>query len=178
MATEHEFKWVLPLKFSEKKIKAQACEIHKIKQGYLPDSKGNTTLRVRCVEQNDVKHWFLTLKHKTKNRVIEIEQRIDARDALDLWKDCDRKLKKTRYVVRDKYNQAWEIDFIKKDKTVYFVQAELELMESEKRPTELPDFIRDEILYEVPLTDDRFSNKRLGDVDYAKKLYQTLGEKK
>jgi hypothetical protein len=62
------------------------------------------------------------------------------------------------------------------------VLAEVELKEGSPRPKRLPEFIKKHLLYEVPLTDDRFSNKRLGDVDYATRLYwqtknQTQGDK-
>ena len=61
---------------------------------------------------------------------------------------------------------------------LYFVQAEVELEEGSNKPEEIPEFLREFLLYEVPLTDDRFSNKRLSDVEFASRLYKSLVEKK
>lgn len=149
-----------------------AREHQHIKQGYLAFSKG-MTVRIRGIEDGQKSKWFMTLKHKVGERVIEIEKKLDERDGTDLWSVCVGKLKKDRYVIEDK-GITWEVDFFKKGQHLYFVLAEVELPEGANRPKVVPEFLRDYILYEVPLTDDRFSNKRLGEVEFASNLYQQI----
>ncbi len=185
MPTEHEYKYVLSMETDESYFQTH-CEKHfVIQQGYLAFSKG-MTCRVRSSReagQSD-RHtkWFLTFKQKVRGRVIEVEKEIDNRDGEDLWSVCVGRLKKDRYVicdniVTDHYTgegefSVWEVDFFKKG-VLYFVLAEVELTEGSPRIA-LPDFIKDNLLYEVPLTDDRFGNKRLGDVEYATSMYQKI----
>ena len=84
-----------------------------------------------------------------------------------------RKIKKDRYVIEDK-GITWELDFFKKGHHLYFVLAEVELPEGAVRPKKVPEFLEDYVLYEVPLTDDRFSNKRLAEVEFSTNLYQRI----
>ena len=142
-----------------------------IKQGYLAFSKGMTT-RIRCITTLKKERWYLTFKQKINNRVIEIEKKIDSRDGHDLWDVCVGKLKKNRYAIDNK-GIMWEVDFFKKE-NLYFILAEVELEEGAPRPKKLPNFLKDHILYEVPLTDNRFSNTNLGDIDFATNLYNEL----
>lgn len=187
MPTEHEYKYVLSMETDEPFFKDN-CEKHLIiQQGYLAFSKG-MTCRVRSSrlsgESDRRTKWFLTFKQKVRNRVIEVETRLDDRDGNDLWSACVGKLKKDRYVICDELTadngeySVWEVDFFKTGNgfsrtSLYFVLAEVELEEGSPRIA-LPDFIKDNLLYEVPLTDDRFSNKRLGDVEYATEMYKKI----
>lgn len=179
MPTEHEYKYVIDLKlaeeYSHKDIKAISDQFCHIKQGYLAFSKGMTT-RIRCITKLKKEKWFLTFKQKINNRVIEIEKKIDSRDGHDLWSVCVGKLKKDRYAI-DNEGMLWELDFFKKG-GLYFILAEVELDEGAPRPKTVPPFLKEHILYEVPLTDDRFSNKRLGDAEYATSLYKEISERK
>lgn len=178
MPTEHEYKYVVSLdieqKYSDADLRELSTEVQHIKQGYLAFSKG-MTLRVRCLNTSQKKQWYLTFKQKIANRVIEIEKKLDNRDGKDLWGVCVGRLKKDRYVI-EHHGHTWELDFFRKGGYLYFVQAEVELEEGAHRPEEVPDFLKDYIVFEVPLTDDRFSNKRLADVEYAYRLYQDLME--
>lgn len=179
--TEHEFKWVLNLEFSKQHPHLSLLErsdnyLH-IKQGYLAFSKG-MTLRIRSSTGVNAKEkWYLTLKQKVGDRVVEIEKKLDERDGHDLWSACVGKVKKDRYVFRIG-DQTWELDFFLKHKEIYFIQLEAELPEGAERPEKVPKFIRPHVLFEVPLTDDRFSNKRLGCVEYASQLYRNILEGK
>jgi len=176
MPTEHEYKFLLSLElakdFDHARLLKMAKEHQHIMQGYLAFSKGMTT-RIRCIDDGDKQKWFLTFKQKVDERVIEIEKRLDDRDGKDLWSICVGKLKKDRYVIEDK-GIKWEVDFFKKGHHLYFVMAEVELPEGASRPKLVPDFLKEYILYEVPLTDDRFSNKRLSEVEFATNLYHQI----
>lgn len=179
MPTEHEYKYVISLdiakEYDETALRQMSREVQHIKQGYLAFSKG-MTLRTRCLVKKGKKQWFLTFKQKINDRVVEIENRISGRDGKDLWSACVGQLTKDRYVFPH-YGHVWEVDFFRKAGLLYFVQAEVELEEGANRPDDIPPFLKKHIIYEVPLTDDRFSNKRLGDVEYAYRLYQSLTEK-
>ena len=176
MPTEHEYKYMISLQiaddFSVPQLLKMSKERQHIKQGYLAFSKGMTT-RIRCIDDGEKKKWFLTFKQKVNERVVEIEKRLDDRDGEDLWSVCVGKLKKDRFVIEDK-GIIWELDFFKKGHHLYFVLAEVELPEGANRPKLVPDFLQDYVLYEVPLTDDRFSNKRLAEVEFSTNLYQQI----
>ncbi len=178
MPTEHEYKYVLSMETNEEYFKKH-CKIHyTIQQGYLAFSNG-MSCRVRSIIESGGRwrrKWFLTFKQKVGDRVIEVEKRLDHRDGEDLWSVCVGRLKKDRYVIKDNDGIEWEVDFFKnffKNGNLYFVLAEVELEEGSPR-IEPPLFITLHLLYEVPLTDDRFSNKRLGDVEYATSMYQKI----
>lgn len=175
MPTEHEFKYVLSMDTDEAYFEENAHKHFSIQQGYLAFSKG-MTCRVRssrCVKKGETK-WYLTFKQKVQSRVIEVEKRLDDRDGQDLWSVCVGRLSKDRYVTIDNSGADWEIDFFKNSGDLYFVLAEVELEECSPRIILIPHFIRDNLLYEVPLTDERFGNKRLGDVGYARSIYQKI----
>jgi len=169
MPTENEKKYVLALN-TEEKFQKLAFSENLILQGYLFSSKG-TSLRLRKMKN---KH-YLTLKSNVNGRVVEIENQIDERDFNDLWTQCMNKLEKVRYVVSDKQDQIWEIDFFKDHNGVnYFALAEFEMPEGQEAPVFLPRFIRENLLFEVPLTDCRFASKLLADIRYASDLYKGL----
>lgn len=184
MPTEHEFKYALSLDFTkdyphERLMNELDAQHLHIRQGYLAFSKG-MSLRIRSLAKGGKEQWFLTFKQKVADRVIELEKKLrksDSRDGEQLWEIAVGQLKKDRYVIKCG-GYKWEVDLFHKGGHLYFVQVEIELPEGSPRPTELPDFMRRYVLYEVPLTDDRFSNKRLGDVEYAHRLYQELTEKR
>jgi len=181
MPTEHEYKFVVHKdieRFRENPIpKGITYNKYLIRQGYLAFSKGMTT-RIRCLQKvgpdgRDKKKWYLTFKQKSNSgRVIEIEKKLDGRDGSELWDICVGKLKKERFSF-DNGNVTWELDFFLNHNQVYFVLVEAELPEGESRP-EMPSFLQPFLLYKAELEDDRFSNKRLGDVDYSTKIYKEL----
>src|SRR5581483_11864739 len=120
---------------------------------------------------------YLTLKSNVNNRVVEIENQIEERDFNDLWTQCMNKLEKIRYVITDKCGQKWEIDFFKDHNgSNYFCLAELEMPEGQKTPLFVPKFIRENLIFEVPLTDCRFASKLLADIRYSNDLYKLFKE--
>lgn len=120
---------------------------------------------------------MMTYKLKDADRTIEVETPLEERDAEALWRKCYWCLSKDRYVYNDGALK-WEIDFFFEESgRIYFILAEVELPEGAPRPRKMPDFLQKHLLMEVPLTDDRFSNRKLGDVEYANKLYQGLTNK-
>lgn len=117
----------------------------------------------------------MTFKTNVSGRVIEIEKKIDERDFEDIWPQCLNKLEKTRYLVRDKGRHLWEIDYFRDHNSeTYFAMAEFEMPEGKTKPDFMPKFVHDNLIYEVLLTDCRFSSKLIADVRYAKNLYRSL----
>ena len=180
MPTEHEFKIVINSDaFGEdyhnhNKI-FQRDKHLVIEQGYLAFSKGMTTRIRSIVVQDKEKKWDLTFKQKVGDRVIEIETKLDNRDGEELWEVCVGKVFKDRFIFYEQ-DHIWELDFFRKGSHRYFTMVEVELDEGALRP-ETPDWLSDHVLFNVPLTDDRFSNKRLGDVEYAQRIYKELEER-
>jgi CYTH domain-containing protein len=175
MPTENEMKFLLRLN-CESKITPFCTTAKDIKQGYLFTSKG-ASLRVRRsqIRGSSGSSYTMTYKsHTHAGRVVEIETSIDERDFSDLWPQCVQKLVKTRYICPHK-KDVWEIDFFHchRDET-YIVIAEIEMPEGKQRPNVIPDFVKECLVMEVPLTDCRFSSKLLADVRYATDLYSTV----
>jgi len=176
MPTEFEYKYAISMNLlrsqTEKDVAKVADNHIIISQGYLAFSKG-MSCRIRCATEYGKDKWFLTFKQKVTDRVIEIEKKLDNRDGTQLWEIAVGKLKKDRYVIKHD-GICWEFDFFKANDQTYFLLAEVELSEGAPRPKTIPPMLEEYLLFEVPLTDDRFSNKRLGDVNYAKQLYKEI----
>jgi CYTH domain-containing protein len=175
MPTENERKYVLKMD-CEPKAEALSHKKYFISQGYLIATRG-ITVRIRKLDNGKkVKHYF-TLKANAGGRCIELEERIDKRDYDDLWAICLNKLEKIRYVVKDK-KDVWELDFFKDYQgQTYFALAEVELPEGVPAPDKLLDIVSRNLLYEVPLTDNRFGNKLLGDARYAADILHNIKSK-
>lgn len=172
MPTENEKKFVLfcddpdatLIEVKGRNRFAQIC------QGYLIRDK-DITCRVRYSVNSFGEHEYkMTVKREVDGRVIEIETVIDVRDFNDLWSVCKGKLQKIRVYIED-----WEIDFfLDHDGDVYFVLAEHEMPEGQEVPSGMTAFVRDRLLFEVPKGDDRFSNRKLGKINYATDLLVNL----
>ena len=149
-----------------------------LRQGYLI---GTTSKQVRIretIRTNKHNKYEMTVKFKTPERLIEIETKIDKRDYDDLSLMVTSWLSKTRYIINN-HNDKWEIDlfFDRSTGNRYFIMAEIELPEGEIEPFILPDFISDNLLYEVPQhNNSTYSSKKLCDPIYALKTYKHLLE--
>lgn len=174
MPTEHEYKFVLSPTVCKHFWEWHALsECHSmIDQGYFA---GRTTRlrKIRNLKGDYLNHWILTFKQKVESRTVEIEVNVDDRDGNDLWPVCEGKLKKDRLTFVDS-GARWEVDFFWDQRyELYFSLAEVELPEGAERP-KVPEFLKPFVLHEVALTDDRFSNKKLGDVEFARELYKQI----
>ncbi len=141
-----------------------------ISQGYLDDRT-----RLRKIEFDETVLFFFTFKLKVGDDLIEIETEILESDFDALWSVAQRRIKKTRIVVP--FVEKWEIDvFYDSDDSVYLIMAEIEFADAKQiEPTEIPPFIADNLLYEVPREgDDRFFNSKLGDPEAVRALLLTL----
>jgi CYTH domain-containing protein len=178
LPTENERKFVINKK-CESLVKQLCIESYEISQGYLVSTKG-VTLRLRKTSPyNSCKEtYYFTLKSTVNNRVIELEHEIDKRDFHDLWQNSINKLEKTRYKIKNK-KLVWELDFFYDYKgELYFALAECELPEGVEKPETIPDIIKNNLIFEVPLDDNRFANKHLGDPRYCLDLMNDLTKEK
>ena len=184
MPTENERKYVLindPVIVYELSIKAQ--KILALEQAWLQnDPKENRwAVRIRKTfgaHYTDPEYTF-TYKQHVEKRLIEIETVIEERDYYDLFRSVDIVLHKTRYVI-PVGGFKWEIDLFydRKRTNLYFIMAEIELPEGAKQPKDIPDFITENLLFEVPIGNKGFSSLELQNMDYATKLYNSLLEEK
>lgn len=55
--------------------------------------------------------------------------------------------------------------------------AEIELPEDQMDPDSIPDVVKKNMIFKVPLTDTRFSNKLLGNARYAAELLNEVTKK-
>ncbi len=127
-------------------------------------------------------HYGLSTKIKQICGAQVAIHRIDAGFIFPRYKDFDDLIKNSEELLRQngapedvltqlKEASLWMNKYVTPD------LPEVELEEGSARP-EVPLWLKDHVLFEVPLTDNRFSNTNLGDVDYVKEIYQKLiGEK-
>lgn len=191
MPIENELKFVVRL---DDKLEKEAKELGKcllIEQGYIAeDRRTKIMLRLRKVTQPDgaVEHLMqMKCKAYKYKGLIEVGTHIDEKDFHRLWKLAKGKLIKSRYCIEtglqaDQSNnpdhevrEKWELDFFKTEGKNYFVLAEIELPEEQddwRFP--MPGLIEGNVVYSVPRNDTRFSNRKLGNVEYATRLYKSV----
>lgn len=165
---ENERKFVLRLDTDETHFAALAGGAV-IEQAYLVANK-NQSLRVRktCASQKIA--YSLTFKQTVDKKTVEVETDISAADYILLRKKAVAVLHKVRYAVG-----GWDIDFFKSGGETYFVQAEFEMPDGQKKPATVPKLITDRLVHAVKRGDGRFSSRKLSDVKYARRLYYSLG---
>lgn len=167
MPIENELKYVLPLEFSEANLSGWTRQ--DIRQAYLEEGP-----RIR--QRDD--HFLFTYKKWVPDAkvLVEIETHIPASDFDLLWPLCVERVQKTRYVTLADECE-WVIDFLREGSgDVYFVQAEVEMPEGQTAPDIIPEAIRDHIVYAVGADDNRFTNKKLSDPEYAARLRRKVCE--
>lgn len=76
-------------------------------------------------------------------------------------------------------SHKWEIDLFHKNEKIYFALIECEVPEENTvfRVDELPEFLRNDIVYTPLLGDSRFTSKKLADVNYATNLLKEIKNK-
>lgn len=174
MPIENERKIILRPDVSETIFSEVANSLEIIEQSYLMCGKKQsarirkTLISYPASNQSDLKFSF-TFKQDVGKKTVEIETPIDISDYNLLSREASLVVNKNRYRIND-----WEIDFFKKNNIIYFVQAEIELPDGIKKPKEIHPLVQENLIYIVKRGDGRFSNKKLGDIFYAKKLLQLL----
>lgn len=172
MPIENERKYVLRLNVSEGVFHDTADSVEDIEQVYLISGK-KQSLRCRkitSVKGKDIELAYnMTFKQEVDKKVVELETDIEARDYKLLRKVSTSILQKTRYRIGE-----WEVDFFKSDGRTYFVMAEIEMPENQKKPNSIPKLIKENLVHVVKRGDKRFTSKKLCDVKHAQKLITSL----
>lgn len=160
MPVEIEYKYVL--NDIEDELNLNCMEI---KQIYL--EKG---IRFREIKENNNFRYEFNFKTKIDVGNLEIHEDINKSD-FDLALTKARViLHKRRYELKTK-NHIWEIDFFIDELKTYFCMMECEVDEGVIPDiSELPDFIRNNIIKEVALDDQRYTSHNIANPDYAKYL--------
>lgn len=180
MPIENERKYIL-LPSIEKMLAKLTC-LHNIKQGYIQNSAEGLQVRFRKIRyyEDDKKvetKRIFTLKSKNADFTsTEIETELSKEDFNAIWPKVHQVVNKTRYKI-DEGECTWEIDVFHGENNNYFWMAEVELPDHQEWPDYVPNYIKDHLLYIVPLTDGRFSSRKLYDETYANNLLSVLTEK-
>lgn len=165
MPIESEIKFVMDFnKNTEYEIEKVADGWLNIEQSYLIKNKHGSA-RIRKSQNEKLINYDLNFKQKLNNQTIEIENGIEKADYEMLYKVSKNKLFKRRFFIED-----FEVDFFKSKSETYFVMAELENIEEFL----LPPILSDNLLYQVPKEDTRFSSKKLSNEWYAKNLLKLV----
>jgi CYTH domain-containing protein len=153
---------------AEKIIAEQAEQTLYMEQKYLVMEKG-LSVRVRSIVNGDITYW-MTLKKDVKGQCVEVECPIDKEDFTKLWSTAYNRVVKVRYLF-----EGWEIDFFKRpDNSNYIAIAEIEMLPTQKEPHVIPELIAAQIIFSIPLSDRRFSSKKLGNIKYATELLESV----
>ena len=177
---EREFKFVLDNKNKSlndllKHIGTSEFTSMYIEQGYLSNSA-----RVRSINWlfengkfiNELEYLY-TYKHKLKKEhgVMEIETDISEEAFNLLWEDSDSRITKYRVILNDSKKESWMIDyFVDEYKLCYLIMAECEVYNRVGYPENIPDLIKDSLIYTVEENDTRFKNKKLSDITKVHEL--------
>jgi len=161
MPVENERKYVLPPDFDAGVLKG--WERVEVRQAYLDDGP-----RIRHFGGE---HIFTYKKWVPQTReLVEIETALSAEDFNLLWPLCEERVRKTRHIKLTDDGE-WVVDFLRNAKDqVYFVIAEVEMARHKTEPDQIPREIALAIVHAVEPGDNRFTNKKLSDPDYAEDL--------
>ena len=154
---------------SEQSIAEQAEQTLHIEQKYLTIEKG-ISVRIRRTINNRISSYSMTVKKNVSGQCIEIECSISKDDFDKLWTTGHNKVTKIRYLYK-----GWDIDFFKRHNGKnYIAIAEIEMLPLQKAPKFIPIIIKRNIIHNVDINDNRFSNKKLGNIKYANQLLKKI----
>jgi len=158
MPVENERKYVLSPGFDAARL--QGWRQVEIRQAYLDDGP-----RIRQIGADFIFTYKKWAPHA--GELVEIETPISREDFELLWPLRVQSVQKTRHikVVGD---EEWVVDFLRDDAgDVFFVLAEVELPRFQAEPRAVVDELAGFVLHAVAADDNRFTNKKLADRDYA-----------
>lgn len=166
MPLEFEYKWVL--KVSDELIQnlEDQCELSDVFQVYL--TKNNRFRKI--IKRDQAPIYTHTFKYKMDTGLLEIESEVTEDDfnLVDKSSIPFGRLRKHRYTLIDG-PRKWDFDFLMQGDQIYFALAECEQPEDIAR--DIHPLIANHIELEVPQNhNSTFSNFKLSDVTYAKKI--------
>ncbi len=165
MPIENEIKYILSSKLSEDLL--NTWKKISVRQGYLNDGP-----RIRQYGDEYIftyKRWL-----KDENAQVEIETDLSEKDFQRLWALCTKFVTKNRYIKKDG-DIEWAVDFLKdKNGDTYFTLAEAEMPEGMAAPKNILEEIKPYIIYQPQKGDKKYTNKKLSNIDYAKKRLKKI----
>lgn len=162
---ENELKFVLRIDFAERAL--TGWKRTDLTQGYLPDG-----WRLRNEEgayTRTRKVWSDAL-----NAMDEDERDITHEEFERDWPDCDKVLRKSRYlkIIDD---EKWFVDYFLNDAgEIYFVMAEVEMPVGRETPNSFPQIVKDAVIYAPEKKDERFLAKNLAYQDHARDMLEKI----
>ena len=175
---ENERKYIIDISYKDA---LTACNnyigvVYDIQQAYVKDGRIRKIQKIR--PDFDRPEYIFTWKVRRSDwSMIEIETPISQRDFQELWNMAKITILKRR--IKIFYcGVTWDIDFLEKydiSKETggmhYLTIAEAEMPEGWDEPTELPDFVKDNLLWLVPRDKDKdWSNKNLSNPVKVKQM--------
>lgn len=174
MPVENERKYVLSPAFDAGRL--SGWRPVEIRQAYLDDGP-----RIRQIGADFVFTYKKWAPHARE--LVEIETPISRDDFELLWPLRVQSVQKTRHIKlvgneAPESAEEWVVDFLRDDSgEVYFVLAEAELPRFQSDPKAVPDEIADFVIHAVAYDDNRFTNKKLADRDYALRMLAMVSAK-
>ena len=182
MPIEIEYKFVIKYEGDDiiKKIMKE-CDSHsisKIKQVYLKGKGRVREYSYPYTKSGQPEKSFYEFNYKEQlvdGGNFEIEKEISKDDYDIALTVSTSSFVKNRLTFKTK-SHKWEVDFFMNEHdNVYFVLMECEVDDGIKpNIDELPEFIKNSIVYSVDLDDNDFTSKKLGNVEYAEDLYNKV----
>lgn len=120
---------------------------------------------------------FAWKKRRADGSRIEIETELSTNDFNELWEMSGKVITKQRIKIKG-YGNTWDVDFLFSGGTYngshYLTIAEVEMPEGVDIPSDLPNFVKDNLLYLVPRSEDhKWTNPHLTDPAEVKQLLDT-----
>lgn len=176
MAIENERKYILSLTPDDidMLVDDYGGKEQYIQQAYIGDA------RIRSKIEGDLVKFFFTWKKRRKDSSqIEIETEITERDFMELWDFATTFVYKVRIKVYG-YGVVWDVDFLFSDTGYndhYLTVAEVEMPENMNEPKFLPDFVKNNLVYEVPRKEEaKWSNQQLADKEKVQKMVKKVSK--
>lgn len=176
MSIENEQKYVIFIDGTfEHKVASIAAYRQKIVQHYFDSVRARST---KDLDTDDESFTFTYKKLLKNGENLEIDPPISKEDYDLLIQESETSLTKRRYKVlvhEGNREDHWDIDFfLDTEGKIYFCMAEVEMPPGETSPIKMLDLITDQRHYKVPKGDRRFTSHSMCDVEYARKLYESL----
>lgn len=172
MPVENERKYLLSLTpdHIDNLVRDRDGVLRIIKQAYVDGA------RIRSIDTpwgGRTKYVFTWKSRRPDGSRLEIEKVLSKKDFVDLWSRSKNIITKHRVSIRIG-DIVWDVDFLYKDyieKDHYLTIAESEMPEGCDVPNNLPDFVRQNLLYLVPrYKDDLWTNPHLTNPETVRKM--------
>lgn len=180
MPVENERKYLLSLMpdYIERLVEDYDGRLRTINQAYVDGARIRS---IDCPWGGRTEYKFTWKSRRPDGSRLEIERVLSKKDFDDLWSRSKNMITKQRVSISIE-NILWDVDFLYKSdikKDHYLTIAEAEMPEGWDEPNNLPNFVRQNLLYLVPrYKDDLWTNAHLTNpAQVSKMLVDALAER-